>query len=57
MKTPMQSMPIGIKTNYNTSSKGITTSGIACTLCKTACQVLPIGARQLCELACDKTVC
>ena len=57
MKTPMQSMPIGNQLNYNTQTNGVDESGIACTLCKAACEVLPFGARQACQIACNLTVC
>lgn len=57
MKIPMKSMPIGNPLNYKTQQNGVEASGIACTLCKTACAILPFGARQACELACNATVC
>lgn len=57
MKIPMKSMPIGSQLNYSTTTNGVDASGIACTLCKAACEVLPIGARQACQIACNVTVC
>lgn len=57
MRIPMQSMPVGNQLNYNATTNGVDESGIACTLCKLACNALSGTAKTLCLLACDKTVC
>ena len=57
MNLPRQSRPVtrGVSTARNQA--GVQPSGIACDLCKLACNALPEPAKTLCMIACDKTVC
>lgn len=57
MKIPMQFKPLNQQSNATAKINGVHESGIACTLCKKACSLLPFGAKSLCEAACNRTVC
>jgi hypothetical protein len=57
MRLPNQSEPVARTTSVARLKNGVTPSGIVCDLCMTACNQLNGIAKQLCQLACQKTVC
>jgi hypothetical protein len=57
MNLPRQSRPVERNVSVARARAGVQPSGIACDLCKLACNALPEPAKTLCMLACDKTVC
>jgi len=58
MNLPLQAPPVSRQVSQSKfDANHVTGSGIPCTLCKLACDRLSGIAKQLCLLACNKTVC
>lgn len=57
MNLPIQSQPVMRNVSTAAFSGAMETSGLACTLCKAACNALSGLAATACNLACDHTVC
>jgi len=58
MNLPLQAPPVSRQASTHHYTAGhIAGSGIACTICRAACDQLGGIAKQLCLAACDRTVC
>jgi hypothetical protein len=57
MRLPVQVEAVERQSNTAPVEDGINASGIACTLCHAGCGALSGIPAQLCNLACDNTVC
>lgn len=58
MNLPLQAPPVSRQASvHHYNAAHIASSDIACTICRAACDQLGGIARQLCLLACDRTVC
>jgi hypothetical protein len=57
MKLPIQAVPVKRVASASAIDQGIVASGIACTICKTACSALAPVPQSLCIAACNATVC
>ena len=53
---PKQAAPVSTSVGFMVEA-GVSESGIACTICKTGCSLLPGLAKTACEVACNATVC
>lgn len=58
MNLPLQAPPVNrYVTHSRYDAAQVTASNIGCTICRTLCDQLGGIPKQLCLLACDKTVC
>ena len=57
MYLPNQAQPVSHVVSTTSVDQGIEQSGIACTMCKLACDALAPTPKALCLAACASTVC
>ena len=57
MKLPNQAQPVLHAVSAMSVSQGVSASGMACTICKLACDALAPTPKALCLAACASTVC